>query len=85
MEHGEYRVFGPPGTGKTHYLARQVARAVPTTSPQKIVVVSFTKAAAEEIASRVEGESGVRVGTLHSFCYKAVEAGDIANSPKWLK
>ena len=56
-----------------------------TTSPQKIVVVSFTKAAAEEIASRVEGESGVRVGTLHSFCYKAVEAGDIADTPKWLK
>ena len=85
MEHGEYRVFGPPGTGKTHYLARQVAKAVQTTSPQKIVVVSFTKAAAEEIASRVKGGSGVRVGTLHSFCYKAVEAGNIADSPKWLK
>ena len=85
MEHGEYRVFGPPGTGKTHYLARQVARAVQTLPAEKIVVVSFTKAAAEEIASRVEGENGVKVGTLHSFCYNALLAGDIADSPKWLK
>ena len=69
MESGEYRVFGPPGTGKTHYLTRQIARAVETTLPRKIAVVSFTKAAAEEIASRVDaGETGVRVGTLHSFC-----------------
>ena len=51
MEHGEYRVFGPPGTGKTHYLARQVARAVQTLPAEKIAVVSFTKAAAEEIGN----------------------------------
>ena len=87
MESGEYRVFGPPGTGKTHYLARQIARAVETTLPEKIAVVSFTKAAAEEIASRVDvgktgGETGVKVGTLHSFCYHALQAGEIADTPK---
>ena len=32
MESGEYRVFGPPGTGKTHYLTKQIARAVETTT-----------------------------------------------------
>lgn len=89
MESGEYRVFGPPGTGKTHYLTRQIARAVETTLPQKIVVVSFTKSAAEEIASRVPSSNGsnegVRVGTLHSFCYNALNAGDIADTPKWIK
>ena len=94
MESGEYRVFGPPGTGKTHYLTRQIARAVETTLPQKIAVVSFTKAAAEEIASRVDvcnpgrspdDKTGVRVGTLHSFCYHALEAGEIADTPKWIK
>jgi len=87
MESGEYRVFGPPETGKTHYLTRQIARAVETTLPQKVAVVSFTKAAAEEIASRVDvgktgGETGVRVGTLYSFCYHALEAGEIADTPK---
>jgi superfamily I DNA/RNA helicase len=91
MESGEYRVFGPPGTGKTHYRTRQIARAVETTLPRKIAVVSFTKAAAEEIASRVDvcnpgcnpdGETGVKVGTLHSFCYHALEAGEIADTPK---
>lgn len=92
MESGEYRVFGPPGTGKTHYLARQIAKAVKTTLPEKIVVISFTKAAAEEIASRVpandvalESNSEVRVGTLHSFCYHALQAGEIADTPKWIK
>jgi len=93
MESGEYRVFGPPGTGKTHYLSRQIAKAAKTVLPQKIAVVSFTNAAAEEIASRVSAgktSEGVddtyladaSVGTLHSFCYHAVEAADIADSPK---
>ena len=82
MESGEYRVFGPPGTGKTHYLTKQIARAVKTTLPEKIVVVSFTKSAAQEIASRVPARDGVRVGTLHSFCYHALLAGEIADTPK---
>ena len=82
MESGEYRVFGPPGTGKTHYLTRQIARAVETTLPEKIVVVSFTKSAAQEIASRVKGSGGVQGGTLHSFCYHALLAGEIADTPQ---
>ena len=46
-------------------------------------------AAAEEIASRVpandvalESNSEVRVGTLHSFCYHALQAGEIADTPE---
>ena len=84
-ESGEYRVFGPPGTGKTHYLTRQIAKAAESVPPQRIAVVSFTRTAAEEIASRVEDNDRVDVGTLHSFCYQALGAKEIADTPKWLK
>ncbi len=70
----EHRVFGPPGTGKTTYLARQIRSAVTKYGPDKVLVTSFTKGAAVEIASRL-GNDGVKpnrrqVGTLHSLCYE---------------
>ncbi len=70
----EHRVFGPPGTGKTTYLARQIRSAVTKYGPDKVLVTSFTKGAAVEIAGRL-GNDGVRpnrrqVGTLHSLCYE---------------
>jgi len=74
--HIEHRVFGPPGTGKTTYLARQIRSAVAKYGPEKILVTSFTKGAAVEIASRLSTD-GVKpdrrqVGTLHSLCYELI-------------
>ena len=76
----EFRIFGPPGTGKTSRLAtRDVPRAVDRFGPEKVMITSFTRAAAAEIASKKSRETGLpievaeqNVGTLHSICYHAM-------------
>ena len=65
-------VFGPPGTGKTTYLARQVVRAAEKYGPKSVLVASLTKTAATEIASRGLGIPPANVGTLHAICYRAL-------------
>lgn len=50
----EFRIFGPPGTGKTHRLAtRDIPRAVERFGSDRVMVTSFTRAAARELTSRV--------------------------------
>ncbi len=80
-ETNEFRVFGPPGTGKTTYLARQIERARKIHGGERIFVTSFTRAAAIEIASRV----GIilpkaSVGTLHAHCYRALDFPELAEN-----
>lgn len=73
MNEREFRVIGPPGTGKTTYLARQVERAVE--AGRRPLVTSLTKAAAHEIGGRCPpgwGFSSEQVGTLHSHCHRAL-------------
>ena len=48
----EYRLFGPPGTGKTTNLTRQIRRAVDSFGPDSVLVTSFSRAAAAELAGR---------------------------------
>lgn len=66
-----YLVFGPPGTGKTERLSRYVAEAANRYDVRQILVCSYTRAAAEVIAGRVDLPRS-NVGTLHSFCYRAL-------------
>ena len=42
----EYRIFGPPGTGKTTNLTRQIRRAVERFGPDSVLITSFSRAAA---------------------------------------
>ena len=79
----EYRVIGPPGTGKTTWMARQVKAAVEKHGADKVLVTSFTRAAAKEIAGRdlgINSESSRMVGTLHSLCFHALGKPTIAES-----
>lgn len=69
---GEFRIFGPPGTGKTTWLSRQVERAASTHGPEALIVGSLTKAAAAEAAARINTLHDSQVGTLHAFAFRAL-------------
>lgn len=76
----EYRVFGPPGTGKTTFISGQIARAVEARGPDRIMVASFTKAAAIELAGRDLPISPKNLGTLHALCYRELGSPTIAET-----
>lgn len=82
----EYRIIGPPGCGKTTYLSEQVERAVK--AGRRPLITSLTKAAAAEIASRVEFDwdfSEHQVGTLHAHCYRALDRPQLIESDDHVK
>ena len=81
----EFRIFGPPGTGKTTNLSRQIRRAVERFGADSLLVTSFSRAAAAELAGRDLPISANRIGTLHSHCYHALGAPTIAeaNVDEW--
>jgi len=83
----EYRIFGPPGTGKTTNLTRQIRRAVERFGPDSVLITSFSRAAAAELAGRDLPVELDRVGTLHSHCYHALGGPQIAeaNVDDWNK
>lgn len=69
-------VIGPPGTGKTHYLMDEVAKALNQgIPPDKIAFLTFTKQAAQEAVSRAVSQFGLDrkefkyFRTLHSLAY----------------
>ena len=84
-ETSEYRIFGPPGTGKTTNLTRQIRRAVERYGPQAVMVTSFSRAAAAELAGRDLPVDPDRVGTLHAHCYHTLGGPEIAeaNVDEW--
>ncbi|MCC7156548.1 MAG: AAA family ATPase [Bryobacterales bacterium] len=83
----EYRIFGPPGTGKTTNLTRQIRRAVDRFGPDAVLITSFSRAAAAELAGRELPVEPDRIGTLHSHCYHALGGPRIAecNVDEWNK
>ncbi len=76
----EYRIFGPPGTGKTTSLAYQIRRAVERFGPERVLVTSFSRAAAAELAGRSLGIKPDRLGTLHAHCFHALGKPAIAEA-----
>lgn len=76
----EFRVIGPPGTGKTTWLSRNIEHAAEKYGGQSVMVCSLTRAAAAEVASRGTHVPKDNIGTLHSLAYRAVGARDIAET-----
>lgn len=76
----EIRVFGPPGTGKTTYLSKQIARAAKKVGSDAIMAASFTRAAATELVRRRLPISPENVGTLHALCYRHLGRPTIAET-----
>lgn len=75
----ELRVIGPPGTGKTTTIRNRVARMVREGAyyPEDIVLTSFSRAAAQELAGAV-AVPRENVSTLHALARRTVGAQPIA-------
>jgi DNA helicase-2/ATP-dependent DNA helicase PcrA len=78
MAEKEFWIIGPPGTGKTTYLSRQIKQAVEAHGPKAVFVSSFTRAAAVELIGRNLPIPKERVGTLHAHCFRALGCPEIA-------
>jgi DNA helicase-2/ATP-dependent DNA helicase PcrA len=76
----EFRVFGPPGSGKTTRVAHEVRKAVEKNGPAGVLITSFSRAAAAELADRDLPISPDRIGTLHSHCFHALGGPKIAEA-----
>lgn len=74
----EARVFGPPGTGKTTFVARQVKAAAERHGSGAVLVASFTRAAAAELAGRDMPIDRERIGTLHAHALRALGGVQLA-------
>ena len=75
----EFRVVGPPGTGKTTFLAHQVEQWATQHPPERMVLTSYTRAAAAVLAGRV-GVPRENIATLHALCYRAIGRPPIAET-----
>ena len=71
-EGGYCLVSAAAGSGKTATLVEKVRRMVQEQgiNPNEIMVITFTRNAADELVSRLEklGVSGIQCGTFHSIC-----------------
>ena len=70
--HTEHRCFGPPGTGKTTWLAEQIEKAAGKFGGSNVIASSFTRAAATELISRDLPVPAQNVGTLHALCFRVL-------------
>ena len=79
VEHinGPLLCIAGPGSGKTSSVIGRVINMVEKgINPENILVVTFTKAAADEMQERFEKKSdktGVTFGTIHSICLKILK------------
>jgi DNA helicase-2/ATP-dependent DNA helicase PcrA len=76
----EYRVIGPPGTGKTQFIRATVEKWTTQDGlyhPSDFVLTSFTRAAAAVLKGRVPVPSE-NVGTLHSLGWRAIGRPPVA-------
>lgn len=87
------RLLAGPGTGKTLTLTRHICFLVAeqNVSPESILAVTFTRAAAWELRQRVKNELGEgrcpRISTLHSFALRQLlrNATRISDLPQPLR
>ena len=72
---GPMLVLAGPGSGKTTVIIQRIRRLTEKmgVSPYRILVITFTKAAAEQMKTRyaaLQGKTGVVFGTFHSIFFR---------------
>ena len=86
---GPMAVLSSPGSGKTHTLVAKVNYLLDKleVSPKKIVIVTLTKKAAEEMKDRLRVALGsdlveeLQVSTIHSYAYKILKKLRTSKNP----
>lgn len=78
---GAYLLSAPPGSGKTEVLVRRIGRLLADSSGQgfRVLALTFTNRAAEQIRSRIGAEVADELwrlfaGTFHAFCLEVLQA-----------
>lgn len=67
---GPMRVCAGPGSGKTAVLVERIRKLVDSGVPaEKILAITFTKKAAQEMQERVQTEQEVNIYTLHALAF----------------
>jgi len=80
---GKYLVLAGPGTGKTFTLIQRIKSMIEKgVNPEKILCLTFSDAAANEMRSRLDKElnklnSGVNIYTYHGFCNEIIKENPI--------
>src|SRR5690554_6182950 len=64
-------VKAPPGSGKTFTLVSKIEK-VQQESKKRIIALTFSNKAAEELKQRIANQENVVVGTIHAFCQELV-------------
>lgn len=73
---GKYFVLAGPGTGKTYTVIKRLQKMIKQgVNPEKILCLTYTVAAANEMKKRVleqldENNNNIEIYTYHSFCNK---------------
>jgi len=80
----EQRVIGPPGTGKTSFLQRQVEIWGETYAPEDFMLTSYTRGAAGVLRGRIPVPRD-HTATLHALCYRALDRPKLAETGDTLK
>jgi DNA helicase II / ATP-dependent DNA helicase PcrA len=86
----EKKIFGIPGGGKTSYLSTiAIPDACEAYGPENVMVTSFTRSGAKEIASKKSRRTGhtipipeENIGTLHSICFHALQSPKIIETDR---
>lgn len=80
FDNGALLVKAGPGSGKTRVLIERIKKLLCTHKRTKILALTFSNMAAEEMRSRIQEDQNldelidnVTVGTIHSFCLDLVQ------------
>ncbi len=79
---GKYLVLAPPGSGKTELLAQRVRYALEKgISQKKMLCLTFTKKAANEMMERVcsQDMKDLFIGNIHQYCSKLLFGEKVVN------